>query len=113
MMQTTVGGTIASPSRVPGEHRNKSANELTLIEIDRATVVDSIRLDDGFAPDFEPDGVFATGAMRELCPSCQANHLKLVLRQKHVRHAHLYCENCDKCFDARNPNGSSALELDE
>jgi hypothetical protein len=113
MMQATENGAIVSANRAPADHRDKKVNELTMIEIDRATVVDSIRLDDGFAPDFEPDGVFATGAMRELCPACKANHLKLVLRQKHVRHAHLYCENCDKCFDARNPDGSSALELDQ
>jgi len=76
-------------------------------------VVDRIRMDEDYAPSYESDGVFATGAMRELCPSCKSNHLKLVLRQKHVRHAHLYCENCEKCFDARNSDGSSALELDE
>jgi len=112
-MQATAIGTIASSNRASGDHRNKSINDFALIEIDRATVVDSIRLDDGFEAGFEPDGVFATGAMREFCPSCKSNHLKLILRQKHVRHAHLYCEDCDKCFDARNPDGSSALELDE
>lgn len=91
------------------DHRNKNTGNFSLVEIDRSNVVDSIRLDDGF----EPDGVFATGEMRELCPYCKITHLKLVLRQKRVRHAHLFCEYCDKCFDARNPDGSSALELDE
>ena len=91
------------------DHRNKSTHEFMLIEIDRSNVVDSVRLDDGY----ESDGVFATGEMRELCPYCKVNHLKLVLRQKHVRHAHLFCDYCDKCFDARGADGSSVLELDE
>jgi hypothetical protein len=91
------------------DHRYKNTDPFTLIEIDRSSVVDSIRLDDGYVP----DSVYANGLMRELCPQCKTNHLKLVLRQQRVRHAHLYCECCDKCFDARYPDGSSALVLDE
>jgi hypothetical protein len=98
---------LSNPTR--SEHRRKKTGNFVLVEVDRATVVDSIRFDDGYSA----DGVFAIGEMRELCPQCKVIHLKLVLRQKHVRHAHLYCDYCDKCFDARYPDGSSALELDE
>ncbi|MBV8666771.1 MAG: hypothetical protein JO269_09830 [Burkholderiaceae bacterium] len=79
------------------------------MEVDRASVVDSFYHDSHY----EPDGVYATGAMRELCPACKSGHLKLVLRQKRVHRAHLYCAACDKCFDARYPDGASALELDD
>jgi hypothetical protein len=112
-MQATAGGTIVSANRASDEQRNKNVKAFALIEINRAAVVDSIRADECYAPDGEPDGVYAIGAMREFCPTCKTNHLKLVLRQKHVRHAHLFCERCDKCFDARNADGSSALELDD
>jgi hypothetical protein len=91
------------------EHRHQKTGDFTLVEVDRANVVDSIRLDDGY----QPDSVFAIGEMRELCPHCKVHHLKLVLRQKRVRHAHLYCDRCEKSFDVRYPDGRSALELDE
>jgi hypothetical protein len=107
MMQAAMTNTNLSTPSNRGEHRNKNTGSFSLVEVDRSNVVDSIRLDDGY----EPDGVFATGEMRELCPYCKATHLKLVLRQKRVRHAHLFCDYCEKCFDARNPDGSSALEF--
>jgi hypothetical protein len=106
---STSTSTNLSLGKQLSDHRNKQVVDLILIQIDRATVVDSIRLDD----DFEPDGVFAMGEMREFCPICKVKHLKLVLRQKRVRRAHLFCDYCEKCFDARNPDGSSALELDQ
>lgn len=96
-------------TQIWSETRNKNWGEFRLVEVDRSNVVDVVRLDDSY----EADGVYSTGEMRELCPYCKVTHLKLVLRQKRVRHAHLFCENCDKCFDARNPDGSSALELDD
>jgi len=98
-----------SSGRSESDPRNSSMQPFTLLQIDRATVVDQVKLDDGYVSEF----VLATGPMRELCPHCMANHLNLVLRQKHVRHAHLYCDCCKTCFDARYPNGTSALELDE
>jgi len=109
MMHTATMETSLLSNRNLSEHRHKSSGDLMLVEVDRSNMVDRIRLDDHY----EPDGVFASGAMRELCPYCKVNHLKLVLRQKRVRHAHLFCDYCDKCFDARNPDGSSALEFDE
>jgi hypothetical protein len=91
------------------DNRNRNMGPFTLIEIDRANVVDQIRGSDMHVA----ESIFATGPMRELCPHCMTNHLKLVLRQKRVRHAHLFCQSCNRCFDARYPNGSSALSLDE
>ena len=89
------------------DHRSYASTPLNLIEIERVTVVDAIR--DAYD---EADGVYSVGAMRELCPHCRTNHLKLVLRQKRVRQSHLFCEVCDKCFDARYLDGSSALAID-
>lgn len=50
------------------------------------------------------------GTVRETCPSCQ-HHLKLVLRQRRVRVAHLFCTECQGCFDAHYANGASALTI--
>jgi hypothetical protein len=108
MMQATVIEPSVYAPNPPAENRHQRAESLVLTEIDRASVVDSIQDGEGTGT----DGVCAIGGMRERCPSCMVEHLKLVLRQKRVRHAHLYCATCDKCFDAINPDGSSALELD-
>ena len=91
---------------VRGEHRNLASTPLALVEIERARVVDMVREETG-----DPDGVYSVGAMRELCPHCRTNHLKLVLRQKRVSQSHLFCEVCDKCFDARYLDGTSALVM--
>lgn len=55
-----------------------------------------------------PEGVHASGSVRETCPHCRA-HLQLVLRQEAVRLAHLFCEHCVACFDAHYPDGRCAL----
>ncbi len=89
------------------EHRNRASTPLRLIEIERASVVDMIT-----GETLESEGVYSVGAMRELCPRCRTNHLKLVLRQKHVSQSHLFCEVCDQCFDARYLDGTSALAID-
>ncbi|HEY5800211.1 MAG TPA: hypothetical protein VIT92_08315 [Burkholderiaceae bacterium] len=49
------------------------------------------------------------GRMRETCPNCPGVHLQLVLRQRHVRMAHLACQQCHQCYDACYGNGVSAL----
>ena len=97
----------AAPNAARHDHRNRASTPLSLVEIERFTVVDTIIVEESA----EPDGVYSVGAMRELCPHCQTNHLKLVLRQKHVRQSHLFCEVCDKCFDARYLDGTSALSV--
>jgi hypothetical protein len=33
------------------------------------------------------------------------------LRQRAVRLAHLFCAECESCFDAHYPNGMSALTI--
>lgn len=107
MTQTAYQELELLPANVHGDNRNKSGGDFRLVEIDRSNVVDTIAMEE----DFESDGVFAIGAMRENCPYCKVSHLRLVLRQKRVRHAHLFCSLCEKCFDMRNPDGTSALEL--
>lgn len=105
MMASATQETAQSAAR--NEHRHASSTPLNLIEIERVTVVDSVR-----DMHHEDDGVYSVGAMRELCPHCRTNHLKLVLRQKRVRQSHLFCEVCVRCFDARYLDGTSALEMD-
>lgn len=51
------------------------------------------------------------GSVRELCPKCQQTHLKLVLRQDSVRVAHLFCADCESCFDAHYRDGAPALTI--
>lgn len=51
------------------------------------------------------------GTVRETCPHCEGQHLRLILRQETVRLAHLLCENCQACFDARYANGRCALTI--
>ena len=51
------------------------------------------------------------GNVREICPKCQQRNLKLVLRQTSVRMAHLFCAECESCFDARYPDGAPALTI--
>jgi len=91
-----------------GDHRSRASTPLNLVEIERVAVVDAIR-----GEIEEADGVYAAGAMRELCPHCRTNHLKLVLRQKRVSRSHLFCEVCEKCFDACYTDGKSALSLED
>ena len=109
MISSTNAAQHSPTQNLSGENRNKNMNFFKLIEIERAEVVDSVEGENHLIA----DKVFAFGAMRELCPHCQSHHLKLVLRQKHVKQAHLFCDQCHACFDARNQDGSSALEMDE
>ena len=51
------------------------------------------------------------GNVREVCPKCQQGNLKLVLRQTSVRMAHLFCADCESCFDARYTDGAPALTI--
>ncbi|MGJ9419505.1 hypothetical protein ACHAC9_17350 [Massilia sp. CMS3.1] len=51
------------------------------------------------------------GNVREVCPKCQQSKLKLVLRQTSVRMAHLFCAECESCFDARYADGAPALTI--
>jgi hypothetical protein len=74
--------------------------------------LDPVRVLDGEREAYEIDrDLHLFGRMRETCPECPGEHLQLVLRQKHVKIAHLYCQRCKRCFDACYPNGVSALAV--
>jgi len=85
--------------------QHDKVGELVLRELNPLVVVDHI------------DGEHATltlltfGSVREICPKCQRTHLKLVLRQTSVRMAHLFCADCESCFDARYADGAPALTI--
>jgi len=77
----------------------------SLVELDPSQVVQGVPTEAGFeAPDVQ-----TAGFMREKCPYCQNVALQLVLRYAHVIRNHLFCPQCTRCFDARYPDGSSAL----
>lgn len=91
----------------PSEQRLATPELLFLLELDPKTVADGKSTGEGIVV----EDVTASGAMRETCPYCEAGHLRLVLRQKHIKRAHLYCEECTRCFDARYADGTPALSL--
>lgn len=90
-----------SASRRQHEH----VDALVLSELNPLVVVDHL------------DGEHTTltlltfGNVREVCPKCQQGNLKLVLRQSSVRMAHLFCADCESCFDARYADGAPALTI--
>lgn len=88
-------------------HRKNDVPLLRLVEIAPSEVVDCVRVADGYLA----GDIALTGAMRELCPSCKTEHLKLVLRQEYVKRAHMFCERCTRCFDARYLDGTPAFAL--
>lgn len=86
-------------------HRPAAQDRLVLSELAADAVID--HLDD----DGSPVELITFGTVRETCPRCQESHLKLVLRQRRVRLAHLFCAECQACFDAHYANGASALTI--
>jgi hypothetical protein len=98
--------TLSNQEHPPAPRRRHLADDsLILSELNPRAVVDDI------------DGLEATlnlitfGMVRETCPKCSHQHLKLVLRQATVRVAHLFCAGCASCFDAHYPNGAPALTI--
>lgn len=85
--------------------RQGSDEQLILSEIDADTVIDHLE-----PPDAAIE-LITFGTVRETCPQCGKAHLKLVLRQRRVRLAHLFCNECLCCFDAHYTNGQSALTI--
>ena len=79
------------------------AEHLVLSPLDPDAVIDHLN-----SPS-EPVELITFGMVRETCLNCPASPLKLVLRQRRVRVAHLFCSSCLGCFDAHYANGSSAL----
>jgi hypothetical protein len=78
---------------------------LILTELPRDVVID--HLDEAGSP----VELITFGAVRETCPRCREPHLKLVLRQRRVRLAHLFCAECQACYDAHYASGASALTI--
>jgi hypothetical protein len=96
----------ADVQQEPGGRRHPHGDDdlLILCQVDPASVID----------DAEEHGLVelqSFGAMRETCPHCQDERLRLVLRQTHVRAPHLLCPRCNACFDAHFADGRSAFSL--
>jgi hypothetical protein len=86
-------------------HYHGIDEQLVLTELAPDAIID--HLDD----DGDPVDLITFGAVREICPKCRHGHLKLVLRQRRVRLAHLFCTDCLSCFDAHYASGASALTI--
>ena len=98
--------TITEAERIAeGRQRASADDALVLTEMPAHNVVDHLDIDGG------PIELITFGTVRETCPKCQHTHLKLVLRQRRVRAAHLLCGECASCFDAHYQNGASALTI--
>jgi predicted nucleic acid-binding protein len=79
-------------------------NSLLLSELNPNSIVD--HKDESI-----PVNLMTFGIVREGCPKCLHRHLHLVLRQRAVRIAHLFCAECASCFDAHYANGAPALTI--
>lgn len=84
--------------------RARRDNSLLLSEIDPYSVVDH-------QDESAPVNLTTFGIVREFCPKCSSRHLNLVLRQRNVRIAHLFCSECESCFDAHYADGTAALTI--
>ena len=106
-MNLRVSETYAHPSEPAGTSRRRHHvdGNLVLVELNPLAVID--QLDD----ESVPLNLLTFGSVREICPKCQHTHLKLVLRQNTVRMAHLFCADCESCFDAHYTNGAPALAI--
>lgn len=104
-MNLRVSEAYAHPPEASACRRHHTDGNLVLIELNPTAVID--HLDD----DSVPLNLLTFGSVREICPKCQHTHLKLVLRQNSVRMAHLFCADCESCFDAHYTNGAPALTI--
>ncbi|MCE3606063.1 hypothetical protein LXA47_20995 [Massilia sp. P8910] len=96
---------LSQQAHLSRRQRHSPDDSLVLSELNPIAVVDL--LDD----DEVPVELITFGKVRETCPNCKHTHLKLVLRQRAVRVAHLFCAQCQACFDARYSNGAPALTI--
>lgn len=102
LLEPEVGERAAA---VESRRLKHNIEELVLSPLDPDAVIDHLD-----SPD-EPVELITFGTVRETCPGCRTSHLKLVLRQRRVRIAHLFCSQCLGCFDAHYTNGASALTI--
>ncbi|MFZ6849712.1 hypothetical protein [Undibacterium sp. RuRC25W] len=98
--------TLKTPShQLSSDRRNNRAPDFILLEVDPRDVIEGAMVDGiYYAQDIQ-----SVGHMREHCPYCMSTKLQLVLRYKHVKRSHLFCNSCTRCFDALYPDGTSAL----
>jgi hypothetical protein len=87
-----------------GRRHRHVDDDLQLTELNPGVVVDD-------PDDSAPISLTTFGIVRETCPKCQHAHLHLVLRQRNVRAAHLFCAECASCFDAHYASGAHALTI--
>lgn len=104
-MNLRASETYAHPPESSTCRRHQVDGNLVLSELNPQAVID--RLDD----ESIPLNLLTFGSVREICPKCQQTHLKLVLRQNSVRIAHLFCADCEACFDAHYADGAPALTI--
>ena len=98
----------AASHPVHGRRQRHGDDSLFLTELSSQAVVDLSDLtDDGEVP----VELTTFGTVREACPNCKQTHLHLVLRQRNVRLAHLFCAECHSCFDAHYASGACALTI--
>lgn len=90
---------------VPSRRHHTEDEQLILSELNPDTVIDHLEPEDAAID------IITFGNVRETCPKCPQSHLKLVLRQRRVRLAHLFCSDCLSCYDAHYTNGKSALTI--
>jgi len=95
----------AAPHPAQGRRQRQPDDSLFLTELNVQAVVD--QSDD----DQVPVTLTTFGRVRELCPNCAQTHLHLVLRQRNVRLAHLFCAECQGCFNAHYTSGACALTI--
>jgi hypothetical protein len=101
----TPSSDTAASHPVQGRRQHRPDNSLFLTELNAQTVVD--QSDD----DQLPVSLTTFGTVRESCPNCKHTQLHLVLRQRNVRLAHLFCAGCHSCFDAHYASGACALTI--
>lgn len=93
------------PAPPTQRRQHESAQQLILTELNPLVVVDHL---DGEESELT---LLTFGSVREPCPKCRQGSLKLVLRQNAVRIAHLFCVECQSCYDARYEDGAPALTI--
>jgi hypothetical protein len=101
--ETPSSDTPASHPILGRRHRH-AEDSLLLTELNSHAVVDQ-------SDDLAPVMLATFGTVREFCPKCQQTHLHVILRQRNVRLAHLFCPDCHSCFDAHYASGAPALTI--
>jgi hypothetical protein len=94
-----------APYPVQGRRHQHAEDSLRLTELNPHVVIDHL------GGDKAPVILTTFGSVRETCPKCMHSHLSLILRQRNVRTAHLFCEECQSCFDAHYASGACALTI--